>query len=631
MDTDENSDLLEQHLKILGKKIRLDILKKIGMSVVPLSYSALQREVLVDNSNSTNFAFHLKMLKNSNLIDQVEDGYSITILGKKILNSLVSIEQILNEQNKSIMIRTSKYATEPFNLQKVESYLINEGKMETYHAKQIAKEVSERLSKTNIEYLTTPLMREYINGILLESGLEEVRHRLTRLGTPPSEAMNLFKSNEVSPEEFIMKLGSAASEQFLLLNLLPKQLADLYLSSEIVLLNLNTWSLKPLAFYCDSQEFIRSFLEANPKDMNDNRDLYRFMTHFFRITNKIRSYFSEDFLIGTFDQIIKPLYQESNDLLFDMLISEMVRIDDSHAQLSFEFPYLNSEFEILSNFLTRFKDANRIPNIILNYSDLNSENFKRAFNELEYGQFSSHILFNSRNNDSLLNSMTVDIRTPNKDLSEPISKNIVLDKILINLHAIALSSNGNDDSFEEILVERINNCFKLFDVKQDLLYLRLNQQKDWFNLFSSEDLQNSLRVISFFGLNEAVKSHCGIELDRTQASETFAIRILDSMNQVIREENTDTSNNYVLSQPHLGDYLKETLDNMKINFKNISSSSYSPWMTRKNEDFPIDKQITVFNKLKNYLYGGSLFYLPKEQSFEPIELLNKLKINFRFL
>ncbi|TFG21584.1 MAG: hypothetical protein EU533_05265, partial [Promethearchaeota archaeon] len=558
MDTDENSDLLEQHLKILGQKIRLDILKKINMSVVPLSYSALQREVLGDNSNSTNFAFHLKMLKNSNLIDQMEDGYSITILGKKILNSLVSIEQILNEQNKSIMIRTSKYATEPFNLQKVESYLINEGKMETYHAKQIAKEVSERLSKTNIQYLTTPLMREYINGILLENGLEEIRHRLTRLGTPPSEPMNLFKNNEVSPQEFIIKLGCAASEQFLLLNLLPKQLADLYLSSEIVLLNLNTWSLKPLAFYCDSQEFIRSFLEANPKDMNNSRDLYSFMTHFFRITNKIQSFFSEDFLIGTFDQLIKPLYQDSNGLLFDMFTSEMMRMDDSHSQLSLEFPDLNSEFEILTTFLTRFKDANRIPNIILNYSDLNSETFKQTFNELDHGQFASHVLFNNQNNDSILNSITVDIRAPNKDLSEPLSKNIVLDKILINLHAIALSSNGNDDSFEEILVERINDCFKLFVVKQDLLHVRLNQQKDWKNLFSSEDLQNSLKVISFFGLNEAVKSHCGIELDRTQSSETFAIKILDSMNQVIREETKNTSNNYLLSQPHLGEYLKET-------------------------------------------------------------------------
>ena len=85
MDTDENSDLLEQHLKILGQKIRLDILKKIGVSVAPLSYSALQREVLGDNLNSTNFAFHLKSLKRSNLIDQMEDGYSITILGKRIL------------------------------------------------------------------------------------------------------------------------------------------------------------------------------------------------------------------------------------------------------------------------------------------------------------------------------------------------------------------------------------------------------------------------------------------------------------------------------------------------------------------------------------------------------------------
>ena len=631
MDTDENSDLLEQHLKILGQKIRLDILKKISLSVVPLSYSTLQREVLGDNSNSTNFAFHLKTLKKSNLIDQMEEGYSITILGKKIVNSLVSIEQILNEQNKSIMIRTSKYATEPFNIQKVESYLIHEGKMETYHAKQIAKEVRERLSKTNIEYLTTPLMREYINGILLENGLEEVRHKLTRLGTPPSETMNLFKNNDVSPKDFIMKLGAASSEQFLLLNLLPKELADLYLSSEIILLNLDTWSLKPLAYYCDSRDLIKSFSNINPEDINNHRDLYRFITHFFQVSNKIRSCFSEDFLIGTFDQIIKPLPQESFDLLFDIFKSEIMRLENSYSQLSLEFSDLNSEFDILRTFLMRFKGINRFPNIILNYSNLTSETFKQAFEELNLGQFSSHLVFNNQSAKSLLNSITVDVKTLNNPHSEYSSKNIVLDKILVNLHSIALNSHGNDDFFEETLVNRVKNCFKLFDIKQDLLHERFEHRNDGNNLISTEDLQKSLKVISFFGLNEAVKFHCGIELDRTQSSETFALKILDSMNQVIREESNDTSNNYALSQPHMGTYLKETLENMKINFKNNTVTSYSPWLTRKNADFPIDKQITVFNKLRNCLHGGSLFYLPKEHSCESIELLNNLKMNFRYM
>lgn len=630
MDADENSDLLEQHLKILSQRIRLDILKKISLSITPLSYSALQREVLGDNLNSANFAFHLKLLKTNNLIEQSGEGYEITPLGKKIVDGLISIEQILNEQNKTIMIRTSKYATEPFNLKKVETYLIQEGKMEAFHAKQIAKEVSERLSKTNIEYLTTPLMREYINGILLENGLEEVRHRLTRLGTPPAEAMKLFENRDMLPEEFLRKLGSAASEQFLLLNLLPKELADLYLSSEIVLLNLNTWSLKPLAFYYDSPKLLEHLSDYDITKINNERELFHFLNRFFKIVYNFQSFISEDFLIGNFDWIMDQIFQDSSHILFDYFISEIRRLNTTYSKLSLEFSDSNSESKALTRLLSSFKDSNEIPNIILNYSDLNSSLVKRVSQYIELERFLPHFLFNNNNKHSLLNSLTVDIKQSNNN-DAPICKRVVLDKILLNLHAVALNSNKNDDKFEMILRERIMDSFKLFDLKQELINKKLKGLDEWKNLISNEDLQNSIRAISFFGLNEAVEFHCGIELDRTKASETFAINILDLMQKIIREEINETSNNYSLTQPHFGPYLKETLDNMKINFRNEIASSYSPWITRKNSDFQLDKQITIFNKLKNYMYGGNLFYLPKDYPLEAMEMLIASKINFKYL
>ena len=628
MGTDENSDLLEQHLKVLGQKIRLDILRKISISVIPLSYSALQREVLGENSNAINFAFHLKMLKRNNLIDQTEEGYEITLLGKKIVNSLLSIEQILNEQSKSIMIRTSKYATEPFNLQKVESYLINEGKMEEYHAKQIANEVNERLSKTKILYLTTPLMREYINGILLENGLEEVRHRLTRLGIPPAEAMKLIKDNEISPNEFIMKLGSVASEEFLLLNLLPKHLADLYLSTEIALLNLNTWSLKPLACYSDFHELLKFHPSHN--DYNNERDLYCLIDNFFRSLNKIQPFFSQDLLIGNFNEFIKLVNQHSSILLSDILISELKRMNQTCPQISLEFNDSDSDLKGLRHFLTQFEDPNEIPFIILNYSDLGSKTIEQVFYQLEFEKCSSNFLFNNRNNQTLLNSLSVDVRKASKE-KEQSGLKIVLDKIFINLHAIALNSNKNDDMFEASLIDRLINCFELFDVKQELIYNKYANQKDGRIIISKEAVQDSIKAISFFGLNEAVEFHCGIELDRTKASETFAIKILDIMYRMIHEEVIETSNNYLLTQPHPGVYLEAISDSMKINFKNSLQTSYSPCITRKNVDLPLNKQIAIFDKLKGYIDGGNLFYMPKEAIFEAIDLLNNSKMNFRYL
>ena len=211
MNSDKISEILEQQLKTLGQKIRIDILKKLNDCNDSISFSMLQKKVLSTTSNSKNLSFHLNVLKKSDLITTNEYGYSITELGKKILINILEIEQILSVQNNSIMIRTSKYSKEIFDNNKIVEYLIREGELDKYLASQIAQEVKERLSNINIKYLTAPLMREYISAILLENGLEQVRHKLTRLGTPPYEAYKLFENNRINPENFIKKKAVKAA------------------------------------------------------------------------------------------------------------------------------------------------------------------------------------------------------------------------------------------------------------------------------------------------------------------------------------------------------------------------------------------------------------------------------------
>ncbi len=348
MDSDKNIDVLEKQLKILGQKIRIDILKKLNVYRNPLSYSMLQKEVLGANPNSVNFSFHLKALKNGNLISTSESGYTLSTLGKQILKNIVSMEQILNDQNKQIMIRTSKYSKEPFNANKIEDYLIKEGQLEKFLAIQISKEVKERLSKANIGYLTTPLMREYINAILLENGLEEIRHKLTRLGTPPFEAFSFFDRN-FNPEQFISKLGSDVSEQFLLLNLLPKNLADLYLSGEVALLNLNYWSLRPLGFYLDSKSIVEHITKQSSINLNkldDNADFINLIMNFFDILTKFKPYFSEDILLGNFNNSFLSYFNSNKNTsnILNIIISQILKLSnrqyDEKSHLSLEFSFL---------------------------------------------------------------------------------------------------------------------------------------------------------------------------------------------------------------------------------------------------------------------------------------------------
>ncbi|MFX0011214.1 MAG: ATP cone domain-containing protein, partial [Candidatus Hermodarchaeota archaeon] len=438
MSSDKNQDLLEKQLKTLGQKIRIDILKKLSLSSDPLPYSSLQKEVLGTNPNSINFSFHLKALKNSVLIESSDNGYMLSLLGKQILKNIVSIEQILNNNNKTIMIRTSKYSKEPFDVNKIEEYLIKEGEVEKSEAEQIAREVEERLSKTNINYLTAPLMREYINVILLENGREEIRHKLTRLGTPPFEVHKNFDNPLLSPEQFLSKLGSDVSEQFLLLNLIPKNLADLYLSGDIALLNLNYWSLRPLALLLDTKSIVhyvqdRYSIKMEEGDLNV-RDV-RLVTRFFDTLNMFNPYFSEDIFLSNFFETL-VINQNCNghgphlpNILMSQLFNHNRRPYDTKSHLSLEISNQDNFFDEIFNQITT--NANPIaPFILFDFNKLNhsSNSYNLLIQNIKLGNCSNFVFYNKKKS-SVLNSTLISATNSNDDKS--IENRIVLDKILI--------------------------------------------------------------------------------------------------------------------------------------------------------------------------------------------------------
>ncbi|MHA1106170.1 MAG: anaerobic ribonucleoside-triphosphate reductase [Promethearchaeota archaeon] len=649
MDSDKNSDLLERQLKILGQKIRIDILKNLDKNTKPVSYSLLQKQVLGSNPNSVNFSFHLKVLKTNDLMETSDEGYLLTSLGKKILGNIISMEQILKDQDKSIMIRTSRYSTEPFNLENIEKYLVKEGGMELFRAKQIANEVSERLSRTEVEYLTTPLMREYINGILLENGLEHVRHRLTRLGTPPFEAKKLFNDSNLNPEMFLHELGSDVSEQFLLLNLLSKDLADLYLSGEIILLNLNYWSLRPLGAYINTN----TLLDANSKeniakvhDFNDHGKVFNLIQSFVNKLSNIYPYISEDILLGDFDSILLSSLKGHEDSIFRFLASELVKLSyqnnpylNNGPRLSLDFSFnkkggINEAQTFLDclNKECKSKLMQISPLVLFEYSGLDLLNFNNnLIKNLNY-----NTLFYSNEATGLLNSSAIGIKktTPLKETSP---NNVILDKILINLHKLAVNSNKDDNHFEESLCEKISNIFEFFDIKKDLLNKKLNSQKRWisicetiFNTTPENLINNSIKSISFIGLNEAIEYHCGIELDRIEISEKFALKILGIIKQMIIEKNKDLGENYVLTQPH---HLIDFSNNNPFD-PSMKAKCYSSSIIRQETTLPVDKQLNLFKKFQSILDGGNIFYLPDSQDdpslFNLLKLLKTSKINATF-
>ncbi|KKN44582.1 hypothetical protein LCGC14_0691540, partial [marine sediment metagenome] len=477
MDSDKKQNTLEKQLKTIGQKTRIEILKKLKHVHFPITFSKLQKQVIDNNLSSVNLSFHLNALKKCDLILSSEEGYTITSMGEQILDKILSIEQIINKETKRKMIRTSKYSKELFDINKIEEYLVNEGELDRFLARQIAHEVEERLSKTNIEYLTAPLMREYINAILLENSLEEVRHKLTRLGTPPYEVLKLFNSsdNGITPDNFINKLGSDVSEQFLLLNLIPKNLADLYLSGEIALLNLNYWSLRPLSMHLNMETLIEyTFQEYHnmPKRFEKGREFTCLILNFTNILYRLKQFYSGELILSDFNKKFLSYFNfsEEKSYLFNLLANQILRFNkfpqDNRIHLSLDFNYdpdytkdYNTQSSIDLRFLLHLtkiaKDLKnyRNPLCLIDYSKFNNPSLSNPHvNDIFSNIDIKNTIFYNGNCSGSLTSSIIKTLNPNENY-------LILDKILINLYKISIDARQNDDLFLDLLQEKLDLVF----------------------------------------------------------------------------------------------------------------------------------------------------------------------------
>ncbi len=631
MESDRIPTLLEKQLKTLGQTIRLDVLKALSLSNRSLMFSEIEKELARD-PHSINLSYHLNTLKDAKLIkySSQEQGYLITALGRKILKEILTIESILSGSNKPRVIRTSKYSTEPFDIKKVKNFLIREANLNTFLAEKIANIVKKRLSQTNIEYLTTPLIREFVNVILVEEGLEEVRHKLTRLGVPPYDTFKLFNSALINPNEFINKLGSEVSEQFLLLNLLPKHLADLYLSRKIILLHLNYWALKPLSIYVNIIPLFKNNLIPSEKDMGVHKIL-----PFFNNLIKISSCFSDQLLMIDFDELLNCFDKNSNSFNYYMnfLWSHLhflhnnsnlklnIRIDLKQSLLPSEEPFkFNSYPNIIKSFYdymgSNCRQENSPALLFIDYTQFGGkERLTRFLNYFKKDFINNLIFFRGKSN--FLNSQLINLNINEKNIISQLK--IILDKIFVDLYELSLEAKQDDELFFTSLENRLNSVFELFSYKEYFIKEKLNKLNEWsdickqYNNLNSDDLLNeAIKSISFIGLNMAVNYHCGIELDRMKESQEFALNILKFINKKISEENRKENENFCLTQPHNENFLNYIHDrNNTYHTTQLNPTSYN--LIREDTNLTLKQKMALYKKFSDFLDGGSLFEINFDQ------------------
>ena len=258
---------------VMASPNRIDILRILNAKG-PLTYSELKALAgFKSKKESGKFAYHLRKLLRQLLValNKTERRYTITNLGKLVLSLARQIEERSIIESGKMYVRTNKHTIEEFNSHKIIQSLVREANLPLEQAHKITEEVENKIYRFQTTYLTSSLIRETVNSILIEHGHEEYRNKLARLGLPSSDIVQLLSSQDEPArngiEHVMTRTAGAVFSEYLLFNMLPKDIADMHLAGEINISNTPVWGLLPDTVFIDLSE-LEGGLDLKGKFLN---------------------------------------------------------------------------------------------------------------------------------------------------------------------------------------------------------------------------------------------------------------------------------------------------------------------------------------------------------------------------
>jgi ribonucleoside-triphosphate reductase len=241
---------------VMASPNRIDILRILNTKG-PLTYSELKALAgFKSKKESGKFAYHLRKLLRQLLVslNKAERRYTITNLGKLVLSLARQIEERSIIESGKMYVRTSKHTIEEFNSHKIIQSLVREANLPLEQAHKITEEVENRIYKFQTAYLTSSLIRETVNSVLIEHGHEEYRNKLARHGLPSSDIVEMLSAEGTTVDGAMARAASSVFSEYLVFNTLPKDIADMHLAGDINISNPGVWGLLPDTVFVDLSE-----------------------------------------------------------------------------------------------------------------------------------------------------------------------------------------------------------------------------------------------------------------------------------------------------------------------------------------------------------------------------------------
>lgn len=549
-DEENHENEIVEVLQATSSPIRISILELLEKG--PLRYNDLMRKLGLDQkTDAGKFSFHVKKLMRTRLIeiDEEEKKYRLTRRGESILKKIYEMQEESIESEERPLVRTSRLKFERFETRKIVESLVKETGIDEDEANEIALEVSERISRLKIRYLTAPLIRELVINVLLERGEERLRHKITRLGLPVydvKERLLKIPGGEV----VFLEAGKEVLRQYSFLEVLPKKIGDMHMEGTITIRFLESWSVKPLeVVHILSEDAKWSALISgshlkNSRANKEEKDVVLGEFSYFLskevdgyqtvlLTNETLNY------VGNLSKVILLSLQNAVKLNLGIDFKEVGK--DNLIKILNDITALSKIMLMRDLRVTVFNVEK--PEDVLNLTE----------NAVKIASLGCQVKITKQNSLSLFSN----IQVKNTNNKEELHGKVVLGEINVNLFNIWSQSKGKEALFFDKLRNTINKVSEAFKIKEKFLQERIQGKllpilssvgANGKTFFNDKEL---LGIVSFSNIRNSAKEMAGGESQRSY--EGMVEKIINSLRAATLRGSSDKIK--LLIAPLTNDYI----------------------------------------------------------------------------
>jgi ribonucleoside-triphosphate reductase len=669
-------------LKAVSSPLRLQILNLL-FDKSALSYTELMNSLKMNPSRDAGrFAYHLKFLLKAGLVevDVEAKKYFLTDLGKMVLDVADRVEKKAFKP-KGMLVRTSHLTLEEFDANKIANSLIKEAKVPPELAQKAAKEAEKRLLKSKTKYLTASLIREVVNGILVEKGYEDYRHKLTRVGMPIHEVTASIEAKDhrnLDSSSILIRAGQTVLGEYTLLNIFPRDIADAHLAGMIHIGDLGTWILKPNEVVHDLRFFLKNGLNLDdlskiPLDAPSNLEsaltiAFNVLLHAARETNHQQIYNYFNVFLAPFAKGVDPEKIKRNLRLFLLDVNQHSKVtlglELSIPKLLADKPAVTLNGQVNGKYRDYAFECRLLAELIIDiYAEVSSikpllnpsvvlKINKEVFSDekaqmvllkahaiaVEKGMlYFANLLAKESENTVFSSSGTKLASDLTGDWETDTLRTGCLGYVTINLPRIVQECESDKNKFFDLLKERYELAARALGIKYSTLK-QFGKNSLPFLLKSTNGdtyfrLENCSRIINLAGLEEAVEAFTGKGVHEEE-SRRFIDEIVNNISAFkhkIGRKHGKRLYPEILGSSEASERLAQ-LDMEKYGIARIRFSgtrdkpyySTSKRLKIKTESLAVKTEaLELTQKLKGLSAGGSLEIVELDAlEFKPEELLN---------